>query len=136
MRAMPSPTWSTVPTSARSVSTSYRSIRSLRIDVISSGRSFTRASFRSEGWLEAGATELRSLLCEPDAVGELCSGTTGGIPRAPDHPLTLLDDVGATRREQDGCAQELVCDLFVVQARSPKVAVDLIELRMAAGRRS
>jgi hypothetical protein len=29
-----------VPTSARSVSTSYSSIRSLRIDVISSGRSF------------------------------------------------------------------------------------------------
>src|SRR6266571_7775687 len=41
MRAMPSPTWRTVPTSARSVSTSYCSIRSLRIDVISSGRSFT-----------------------------------------------------------------------------------------------
>src|SRR5215218_4302697 len=38
---MPSPTWSTVPTSARSVSTSYCSIRCLRIEVISSGRSFT-----------------------------------------------------------------------------------------------
>src|SRR5579864_4296774 len=41
MRAMPSPTWRTVPTSARSGSTSYCSIRSLRIEVISSGRSFT-----------------------------------------------------------------------------------------------
>src|SRR3954452_20917399 len=39
-RAMPSPTCRTVPTSARSVSTSYCSIRCLRIDVISSGRSF------------------------------------------------------------------------------------------------
>src|SRR5919198_2919660 len=38
---IPSPTWSTVPTSARSVSTSYSSIRCLRIEVISSGRSFT-----------------------------------------------------------------------------------------------
>src|SRR5262245_15421772 len=38
---MPSPTWSTLPTSARSVSTSYSSIRCLRIEVISSGRSFT-----------------------------------------------------------------------------------------------
>src|SRR5581483_6963177 len=38
---MPSPTWSTVPTSARSVSTSKSLIRSLRIAVISSGRSFT-----------------------------------------------------------------------------------------------
>src|SRR5437764_6799884 len=43
MRAIPSPTWRTVPTSARSVSTSYCSIRWRRIDVISSGRSFTAA---------------------------------------------------------------------------------------------
>src|SRR5436309_696135 len=41
MRAIPSPTCRTVPTSARSVSTSYCSIRERRIDVISSGRSFT-----------------------------------------------------------------------------------------------
>ena len=40
-RAMPSPTWSTEPTSERSVWTSYCSIRDLRIEVISSGRSFT-----------------------------------------------------------------------------------------------
>src|SRR5881398_859901 len=38
---MPSPSWRTVPTSARSVSTSYCSIRARRIEVISSGRSFT-----------------------------------------------------------------------------------------------
>src|SRR5919199_5964550 len=42
---MPSPIDSTVPTSARSVSTSYCSIRSLRIDVISSGRSFNSAPY-------------------------------------------------------------------------------------------
>src|SRR5437764_1406713 len=40
---MPSPSWRTVPTSERSVSTSYCSIRCLRIDVISSGRSFKSA---------------------------------------------------------------------------------------------
>src|SRR5438876_286416 len=40
---MPSPTWRTVPTSARSVSTSYSSIRCFRIEVISSGRSFTQS---------------------------------------------------------------------------------------------
>src|SRR5579862_1499040 len=39
-RAMPSPSWSTAPTSARFVSTSNSSIRWRRIDVISSGRSF------------------------------------------------------------------------------------------------
>src|SRR5579885_3027342 len=43
-RAMPSPSWSTVPTSARSVSTSNSSIRRRRIDVISSGRSFIPGS--------------------------------------------------------------------------------------------
>ena len=40
-RAMPSPSWSTAPTSARFVSTSNSSIRLRRIEVISSGRSFT-----------------------------------------------------------------------------------------------
>ena len=45
---MPSPTWSTVPTSERSVSTSYCSIRCLRIEVISSGRSFSDLSFLSQ----------------------------------------------------------------------------------------
>src|SRR5436305_5425063 len=44
MRAIPSPIWRTVPTSARSVSTSYCSIRWRRIDVISSGRSFKSLS--------------------------------------------------------------------------------------------
>ena len=43
-RAIPSPMASTLPTSARSVSTSYSSMRCLRIDVISSGRSFTLCS--------------------------------------------------------------------------------------------
>src|SRR4249919_1657101 len=44
-RAMPSPSCRTVPTSLRSVSTSNSRIRSLRIAVISSGRSFTLCSF-------------------------------------------------------------------------------------------
>src|SRR4029079_537254 len=44
MRAMPSPTWSTEPTSARSVSTSYCSICLRRMSVISSGRIFKRSS--------------------------------------------------------------------------------------------
>src|SRR3954447_21259282 len=41
---MPSPTCRTLPTSARSTSTSKFSIRSLRIEVISSGLSFTGES--------------------------------------------------------------------------------------------
>src|ERR1700747_874038 len=43
---MPSPIWRTVPTSARSVSTSYCSIRSRRIEVISSGLRLTALSSR------------------------------------------------------------------------------------------
>src|ERR671930_1223239 len=46
---MPSPISSTVPTSARSVSTSYSSMRCLRIEVISSGRSFKSFSSRGGG---------------------------------------------------------------------------------------
>src|SRR5437016_14602741 len=48
---MPSPTWSTLPTSARSVSTSYSSIRCLRIEVISSGLSFTVSAPRCRQFL-------------------------------------------------------------------------------------
>src|SRR6266576_3317738 len=52
-RAMPSPSCSTVPTSARFVSTSNSSIRWRRIDVISSGRSFTFSTpCRGEGLAE------------------------------------------------------------------------------------
>src|SRR5438477_5565995 len=43
---MPSPIWSTEPTSARSVPTSYSSILDLRMEVISSGRSFKSAPCR------------------------------------------------------------------------------------------
>src|SRR4029450_8274494 len=46
---MPSPTWSTVPTSARSVSTAKSSMRCLRMVVISSGRSFTGAPYSKGG---------------------------------------------------------------------------------------
>ena len=40
----PSPIWRTVPTSERSVWTSYCSIRCFRIEVISSGRSFNSST--------------------------------------------------------------------------------------------
>ena len=62
MRAMPSPTCSTVPTSARSVSTSYSSIRCFRIEVISSGRSFMRAPL-----YQARCTQLSAEPVEPAA---------------------------------------------------------------------
>src|SRR4051794_30503441 len=65
MRAIPSPTDRTVPTSARSVSTSYCSIRERRIDVISSGRSFTVVSaphqFSSQSFKSSTHTRVRAI---------------------------------------------------------------------------
>ena len=67
---MPSPSWRTVPTSARSVSTSYSSIRWRRIDVISSGRSFMllsapcRCECRGEV-VRAGRARSRRARIEP-----------------------------------------------------------------------
>src|SRR4029078_13109637 len=65
MRAIPSPTCNTVPTSARSVSTSYCSIRVRRIDVISSGRSFTVSSaphqFLSQAFKSSGPARVRAI---------------------------------------------------------------------------
>src|SRR5258706_12712926 len=61
MRAMPSPTCSTVPTSERSVCTSYCSILALRIEVISSGRSVKGSPSLS------GGREFSSKSFEPGA---------------------------------------------------------------------
>src|SRR4051812_45240937 len=68
MRAMPSPTCKTVPTSERSVSTSYCSIRCLRIEVISSGRSFTIWLLVCPSkWSRARPCELAAKLVEAAA---------------------------------------------------------------------
>src|SRR5262245_31224144 len=61
MRAMPSPTWRTVPTSARSVWIENSSMRCLRIEVISSGFSFTGAPFPTRG--QVVQCDRRQLLC-------------------------------------------------------------------------
>src|SRR5690349_16665116 len=70
MRAIPSPTWRTVPTSDRSVSTSYCSIRCLRIEVISSGRSFT-------AFLSASGRQLLSKSFEAAADARVDAERTG-----------------------------------------------------------
>src|SRR5215210_2149650 len=63
---MPSPTCRTVPTSARSLSTSYSSMRCLRIDVISSGRSFTASpSALGVWWVPRNLLGGRELAAEP-----------------------------------------------------------------------
>src|SRR4029077_17450542 len=97
---MPSPTWSTVPTSARSVSTSKSLIRSLRMAVISSGRSFTvflsgsRDEFSGEALqtaAHAGGDAQRAGL-EDDAADQARIDVACRFDGAARRPLDLADD--------------------------------------------
>src|SRR5207237_506832 len=100
MRAIPSPIWRTVPTSDRSVSTSYCSIRCLRIEVISSGRSFTAflsASCRQllsksfEATADARVDAERPGL-EDDAADQVRIDPSRRVDLAPARALDLLED--------------------------------------------
>src|SRR5438105_14620440 len=95
---MPSPIWRTVPTSARSVSTSYCSIRWRRIDVISSGRSFKALSapheFVSQSFqssAHARVDPVRARL-QHDAADELRVDLARRFHLAAGGLLDLLDD--------------------------------------------
>src|ERR1043166_494333 len=120
---MPSPIWRTVPTSARSVSTSYCSIRSRRIDVISSGLSFTGASapheFVSQSFqspADARVDTKRASL-QDDAADEIGVDLLRRLDLSARRVLDLLQNrlrlgVGelARRRQLDGQAPLLTCD--------------------------
>src|SRR6266568_5022729 len=95
---MPSPICRTVPTSARSVSTSYCSIRWRRIDVISSGRSFKSPSatheclsksFESSAHARVGAIRAR---LQHDAADDLRVDRAGRLDLAACGLLDLGDD--------------------------------------------
>src|SRR2546423_2101827 len=98
MRAMPSPTWRTVPTSARSVSTSYCSIRCRRIDVISSGRSFTNLSahheYLSQSFQPSAHACIDAIRAGPqhDAAHELGFDASRRLDLAAGGLLDLTDD--------------------------------------------
>src|SRR6059058_697849 len=102
MRAMPSPTCKTVPTSERSVSTSYCSILDLRIDVISSGRSFKaspslarrrQVSAKSfEAAADAGVEPQRASL-EDDAADQVRVDAPRGVDGTAGRALDLADDL-------------------------------------------
>src|SRR5436305_8974120 len=98
MRAIPSPICSTVPTSARSVSTSYCSIRWRRIEVISSGRSFKclsapheclSESFQSSAHARVGPVGAR---LQHDAAEDLRIDGARGLHGAAGSLLDLRDD--------------------------------------------
>src|SRR5258706_15228920 len=101
MRAMPSPIWSTVPTSERSVSTSYCSILDFRIRVISSGRSFkvspslsSRRQFSTKSFdpaAHAGVHAHRAGL-EDESSDQAWVDRTARVDRAAGRLLDLADD--------------------------------------------
>src|SRR5580765_4555507 len=96
---MPSPSCSTVPTSARFVSTSNSSIRWRRIDVISSGRSFTlsapcRGELLAESFEPAAHARVephRSGL-EDNASDQVRVDRPGGLHLAAGGLLDAADD--------------------------------------------
>src|SRR3954462_4656185 len=98
---MPSPTCRTVPTSERSVSTSYCSILDLRIDVISSGRSFKASPSLARGRqisaesfeaaADAGVEAERSRL-EDDAADQVRVDGARRVDRTAGGLLDLADD--------------------------------------------
>src|SRR5687768_13627376 len=102
---MPSPTWRTVPTSERSVSTSYCSMRCFRIEVISSGRSFTEVSPSSTSSGDELAAEpvqaaaharvdAQRAGLEDEAADEVGVDRAGRLDRAARRLLDLADDRG------------------------------------------
>src|SRR3954454_20334375 len=101
MRAMPSPTCRTVPTSERSVWTSYCSILDLRINVISSGRSFKASPSLARGrqisaksleaTADAGVEGKRSRL-EDEAADQVGVDGARGVDRTARRLLDLADD--------------------------------------------
>src|SRR6266511_4148896 len=134
MRAIPSPIWRTVPTSARSVSTSYCSILSLRIEVISSGRSFTWFSFFSLGWwFETLEPKLVQLLRDPHRLVVRRGGGPRLRPRFAEFPLAALDHVGAAGAHQLDGVEHPVGDLHVVKAGAAQCRVDPVQLSRVRG---
>src|SRR5947199_7663102 len=101
MRAIPSPTCSTVPTSARSVSTSYSSIRCFRIEVISSGLSFTKTPFSCSCQLSPQPLEAAAhARVEPvrpdlddDAADQVRVDLPGRLDLAPCRLLDLAEEL-------------------------------------------
>src|SRR6266480_3118083 len=131
---------SAVPTSSSSRlkarPTTPCSIRSLRIEVISSGRSFTGFLSWSDGWLEAGPAKVAAPLSEFDSGGQLDCRATCGRADPVESILPLGDLILLARAEQPRRAGQGRADLGVNGAGLPEVIVDLLQLLIVAGRRA
>src|SRR5437899_2481974 len=111
-------------------------MRSLRIDVISSGRSFTGFLSSSDGWLEAGPTEFAATLGDLDSGGELDRRAARGYPDPVESPLALRDLVLFAGAQQPRRLRQGRADLGVRRAGLMEVPVDLRELLIARRRRA
>src|SRR6266542_2424058 len=147
MRAMPSPTRRTVPTSARSVSTSNSSIRCLRIEVISSGRSFksspsplsSRCSEPAMQAVQASAdarVDAQRAHLQDDAADQVGVHLARGLDGAPGRFLDFLHDLAELRvRQLDGRGQ-LERELAGLGGHHPlQLAPHLLQLGSAAALR-
>src|SRR5438876_595495 len=139
MRAMPSPTWRTVPISARSVSTSYSSIRCRRIDVISSGRSFKSLSapheFLSQSFQASAQARVDTVRAglQHDAADQLRVDAAGRLDRSSSRLLDLADDVVRLLVRQLAGGGQLDRQPALLARHQPlELARDLLELARAA----
>src|SRR5215207_1601488 len=141
---MPSPTCRTVPTSARSVSTSYSSICFRRIEVISSGRSFKALPFIADQGCSSGSSDefaAQSLEAaadarvhaqragrEDDAPDQLRVDGARRLNGAPRGFLDLSDDVPSIGiRELEGGRQLDVEHLLLRGVERAELARDLLD---------
>ncbi len=128
MRAMPSPTWRTLPTSLRSVSTSNFSIRCLRIDVISSGRSFFVAK-AFEAAANARVDAQRAGL-EDEASDQLRVDVAGGLDGSAGSLFDLADELVCLLVGEVHCRRQLdVENTLLGVGECLVLAHDLLDLR-------
>src|SRR3954471_4685248 len=134
---MPSPTCRTVPTSARSVSTSYCSIRERRIDVISSGRSFISAPHQFLSQSFKSSTHARVRAIRPGLEDEASDQRRVDAARRLNLPscrlLDLPDDLAGLRVCQLARRDELDVEAALLARHQPlELARDVLDLPRAS----
>src|SRR3954453_9857662 len=136
-RAIPSPTCRTVPTSARSVSTSYCSIRERRIDVISSGRSFISAPHQFLSQSFKSSTHARVRAIRPGLEDEASDQRRVDAARRLNLPscrlLDLPDDLARLRVGQLARRHELDVEAALLARHQPfELLRDVLDLPRAS----
>src|SRR4051794_1800608 len=134
---MPSPTCRTLPTSARSVSTSYCSIRERRIEVISSGRSFISAphQFFSQSFKSSTHARVRAIRAGPEdeAPDQIRVDAARRLDLPPGRLLDLAEDLPRLRIGQLARRDQLDGQAPLLTRHEPvELLGHLLELARAA----